>query len=255
MEPSDKQRKAWAKAGWAMPDGSYYIRPGNKQDLQDAIDAVGRGSGGDAGHNAIRRHIMDRASAPDMKCGYMIPKNWNSDGSLKHGAGGEILGIFGIEFQPSEDVLAHFGVLGMKWGHRKTTSINSTADRTGKGNIRAKVPVSSSTEHQHAALLRAKVKYHGGVHALSNAELEALTRRMNLERQYSTLATTGKSDVDRGRAFVKSGVADVKMTLDAINTGRRLYNEVNNINNAYQGNRQRGHNSGNVRIVPGYVTS
>lgn len=71
-------RKYAASKGWAMPDGSYPIRPANMhgaQDLASAIKAVGRGN---AGHNAIRAHIISRAKAIGMSD--QIPDNWKSDG-------------------------------------------------------------------------------------------------------------------------------------------------------------------------------
>lgn len=71
-----KQLAAMAKNGQAMPDGSYPI--GDKEDLANAIHAVGRGSGS---HNAIRMHIMRRAKA--LGAMDMIPDNWMADGSMK----------------------------------------------------------------------------------------------------------------------------------------------------------------------------
>jgi ATP-dependent Clp endopeptidase proteolytic subunit ClpP len=72
----DKQ----AGNGHAMPDGSYPIEDG--EDLHNAIHAVGRG--GDE-HNAIRRHIIERAKALGMS--EEIPANWRSDGSRDDSAG------------------------------------------------------------------------------------------------------------------------------------------------------------------------
>lgn len=70
------ERKRLASQGKAMPDGSYPIR--NKEDLRNAIHAVGRGN---ADHNAIRRHIIRRAIA--LGASNMIPSSWAKDGSEK----------------------------------------------------------------------------------------------------------------------------------------------------------------------------
>lgn len=73
-------RRYAASKGWAMPDGSYPIRPANMHgasDLSAAIRAVGRGGGS---HNAIRMHIMKRARAIGMSDA--IPDNWGGDGSI-----------------------------------------------------------------------------------------------------------------------------------------------------------------------------
>lgn len=74
-------RKAAAAKGDAMPGpggGRFPIE--NKGDLQNAIHAVGRAKGGEAGRAAVRRFIMKRAKALD--CMDMIPKSWRPDGSL-----------------------------------------------------------------------------------------------------------------------------------------------------------------------------
>ncbi|MGV4984522.1 HK97 family phage prohead protease [Streptomyces sp. NRAIS4] len=66
--------------GWAMPDGSYPIRPANmhgRNDLEAAIRAVGRGG---ASHDAIRAHIIKHAQAIGLSD--LIPDNWAADGSL-----------------------------------------------------------------------------------------------------------------------------------------------------------------------------
>lgn len=79
-------RRYAASQGWAMPDGSYPIRPANmhgEDDLRAALRAVGRGSGD---HNAIRRHIMARARAIGLSS--LIPSTWAADGSDSGGNGG-----------------------------------------------------------------------------------------------------------------------------------------------------------------------
>ena len=72
------ERDKAAKAGEAMPDGSYPIRNGGE--LDKAISAVGRGKP-QSTHNAIRRHIIKRAKALGQS--EKVPDNWNPNGSLK----------------------------------------------------------------------------------------------------------------------------------------------------------------------------
>jgi ATP-dependent protease ClpP protease subunit len=69
-------RRRMAASGQAMDDGSYPVA--DAEDLSNAIQAVGRGG---ADHDAIRKHIMQRAAAIGHSSD--IPDNWNSDGSLK----------------------------------------------------------------------------------------------------------------------------------------------------------------------------
>lgn len=76
-----------------------------------------------------------------------------------------------------EETIRHFGVKGMHWGQR-----------------RPKGP--SSEDHARTTELHAKIKSHGGIHALTNSELEEVTKRMNLEGQYSRL-TSG--DISAGK--------------------------------------------------------
>jgi hypothetical protein len=110
--------------------------------------------------------------------------------------------------EAADAVLAHFGVKGMKWGVRR-----------GAGTPRAP----ASGDKARADELASKVKSGGGHHVLSNTELEALTKRMNLEQQYSRLKT---SDVQKGEEVVRSSLGKVKLTLDAIDTGKRVYQTV-----------------------------
>lgn len=67
---SADERKAFAKSGVAMSDGSYPIR--NASDLSNAIHAIGRGSGS---HADIRAHIVKRAKTLGLT--KSLPKDWN----------------------------------------------------------------------------------------------------------------------------------------------------------------------------------
>ena len=62
------QRKEEAKAGHAMPDGSYPIS--NKKDLENAIRSWGRGGA----REDVKAHIKRRAKA--LGAEDMIPDNW-----------------------------------------------------------------------------------------------------------------------------------------------------------------------------------
>lgn len=82
-----------------------------------------------------------------------------------------------------EEFLEHFGVLGMKWGvHRARTSS----------------PHPSSPEAATARQLHARARS-GGTHSLTNAELQTLVQRMNLETQYSNL---NQRQVNKGKKIV-----------------------------------------------------
>jgi hypothetical protein len=79
MDYSSDQRKQAATKGSALPGGRFPIN--NRSDLDNAIHAVGRAKGGEAGGAAVRRFIIKRAKA--LGASSAIPATWNADGSLK----------------------------------------------------------------------------------------------------------------------------------------------------------------------------
>lgn len=146
--PTAEQTRQLTKLGYAMPDGSYYIREGatGVNDLHNAILAVGRatpnaGESETERRNSVRRHIMKRARA--LKRTDMIPDSWNPDGSLKH--------------SDLDEFLMHYGVMGMKWGHRKAEgstpapSSDRHAAKLAKLDERAKAHEQLSAAHAQAA--------------------------------------------------------------------------------------------------------
>jgi hypothetical protein len=195
----------FAVSGVAMPDGSYFIRPDHPEDLTNAIRAVGRASGSDGKtdeqqRNAVRRHIMKRASA--LKRTSEIPASWNPDGTLKH--------------MNADDILEHFGVKGMRWGVHRSRSAQAAEREAG---IRS--TSSSDAARAHNAEVKAKTT---GIHSLSNEELQHLVTRMNLEKQISVLTTTpkGKSNVSKGRDFVENQTKTAKIGISAYKTGKEV---------------------------------
>ena len=73
---SAAQRRQLADTGAALPDGSYPIR--NRADLDNAIQAVGRGT---APHAAIRAHIVKRAKALGLTDA--LPASWSGRSARK----------------------------------------------------------------------------------------------------------------------------------------------------------------------------
>lgn len=74
---SAEGRRQAAAHGQAMPGGRFPIT--NREDLANAIRAVGRAPEGD--RNMVRRFIMRRARA--LNAADLIPDTWAEDGSLK----------------------------------------------------------------------------------------------------------------------------------------------------------------------------
>lgn len=85
-------------------------------------------------------------------------------------------------------VLAHHGVKGMRWGVRRSTSSSVTVSQKGKklkstgGAGRA--PSSDAVRAQTLGQIKKK----SGVHALSNEELQAYQKRLNLEQNVKNLS-------------------------------------------------------------------
>lgn len=101
-----------------------------------------------------------------------------------------------------EDVLAHFGVKGMKWGVKRTPS------QGGAG----------SEDHNKAEAAKAKVKS-GGIKSLSNQELQDFVSRVNLETQYSKIGSNSK-----GKRVAKVGGKIVGQLL--VNVGTQQASKV-----------------------------
>ena len=101
-----------------------------------------------------------------------------------------------------DDVLKHHGVKGQKWGVRRSsgTSSSSKSSKTSSGHT-------SSEDAKKASETHSKVKS-GGVHTVSNQELQHLVNRMNLERQFTTLSTQTKA-TSRGSKFAKEILVNV----------------------------------------------
>jgi hypothetical protein len=104
------------------------------------------------------------------------------------------------------DFLAHYGVKGMRWGHRKADSGSSgptgvTVSTTAKGRLKitggtGHAPVRDAVD---AAVAVRKAKA-SSVKSLTNEELQTAIRRMQLEQQFNQLRPKGP--VEHGRKFV-----------------------------------------------------
>lgn len=93
------------------------------------------------------------------------------------------------------NALQHFGILGMKWGVRRSPDQLGRAS-TSKGKASTKVVKIASEDYAQSRAMIEK-----GSKSLSTKELSDLTRRLQLERQYKDLKP---SDFKKGMDFVKT---------------------------------------------------
>lgn len=87
--------------------------------------------------------------------------------------------------------LYHFGIPGMKWGIRKSSSVVAS--------IKARSEKDASTDHIVSRQLKSK-----GIKKLTNSELQKLSQRLQLERSVRDLKS---SDYQRGTDFIKTATA------------------------------------------------
>lgn len=86
--------------------------------------------------------------------------------------------------------LNHYGVLGMKWGKRKTSSGSRIS------SLRKKLTREDSKSEDHKKVKELRKKR---VSEMSNSELKQLTTRLQLETQYRDLK---KRNVSTGQKMV-----------------------------------------------------
>ena len=120
--------------------------------------------------------------------------------------------------------LYHYGIKGQKWGIRRYQNKNGTLKLAGKK--RRKDTSNWSDDAKEAARIKKK-----SVNEMSNAELQKLNNRQNLERQYSQL---NPSTVKRGIAAIGATAAFMGTILKVYNNsdkivaaGKRVVNKLN----------------------------
>lgn len=100
--------------------------------------------------------------------------------------------------QEVENVLAHYGIKGMKWGVRRRRDSS-----TGR------VDPDASDDFKAAIAAKSKPASH-----LSNQEMQALITRMNLEKQYLSAMTPSVPPTRKAKTtkFVKDLLLDIGRT-------------------------------------------
>lgn len=99
-------------------------------------------------------------------------------------------------------ILAHFGVKGMRWGVRRSMP------STGAGKPTRMAPSEDATR---TAASKRTVKV-SGTKALSNAELQQLVNRLNLEKQLSQINPSAKRQALRFTTDILVNVGKQQIT-------------------------------------------
>ena len=106
-----------------------------------------------------------------------------------------------------DNELYHYGILGMRWGIRKSRSGSGGSKKTSKKRI-------ASDDAKDAMSLKKKKVYE-----MSNAELRRLNDRQNLEKTYRQ---NNKSIIAKGLKFVTASAA-------LLGTGLKIYSDTSKL--------------------------
>lgn len=119
-----------------------------------------------------------------------------------------------------ESTLAHYGVLGMKWGVRRYQNKDGTL--TAAGKKRAKSSDSSEPESDDYK----KAHSSKSVKSMSDAELRNRLNRLQMEQQYSKLSS---SDVNKGKQFLDKAIKAGTTVATVTTTALTIYNNAGKI--------------------------
>ncbi|MGN1242959.1 MAG: hypothetical protein ACI4TN_01860 [Candidatus Enterosoma sp.] len=116
--------------------------------------------------------------------------------------------------------LYHYGVLGMKWGVRRSRP--SSSSKTGK---KRKQPV-----YEHEDYIQAHSKK--SVKSMSDAELRRRLNRLQMEKQYKEL---NPGRVNKGKKYINSFIKTGATAATVTTTGLTTYNNVDKIRKIIEG--------------------
>lgn len=124
----------------------------------------------------------------------------------------------------------HFGVKGMKWGIRRERDssgpVKTTVSKTRRGKVEISTTgggkSSASVDAVRAAQASQKLKV-SGIKSLSNQELQALTKRAELEGKIRAAQDTPMNKVKKQTQTIQTGTNAVKAVLGATATIAAVY--------------------------------
>lgn len=114
-----------------------------------------------------------------------------------------------------QNMLMHYGILGMKWGVRRTEAQLARA-RGGK----------SKSSSEEASEDYKKAHSSKSVKTMSDAELRSRINRIQMEQQYAKLNPTA---VDRGKSAANKIMKSATTVATVTTTALTIYNNLNKI--------------------------
>lgn len=84
-------------------------------------------------------------------------------------------------YEAADEFLAHFGIMGMKWGRRRPRGANGLVDKSAKATVdRSKLAGARRSKPESSAK------------SMTNDELQSAIRRLQMEQQYAQLTAKRK---------------------------------------------------------------
>lgn len=96
-----------------------------------------------------------------------------------------------------EDVVEHYGVKGMKWGVHRSDGSRVDLTNVGKTGIGAARAYRSPDKTKQA--FKQHVSTKGGLHQVRDVELQAMLKRMEMEKKYTTFMNEEKERRKKGQ--------------------------------------------------------
>ncbi len=121
---------------------------------------------------------------------------------------------------PTDDILAHYGVPGMKWGQRRSNRALARAKKERDANLRdANESSGGKTKRRRDA--KDQTIYKQKAKNLTNEELKSRIQRLETERRYNDL---NKKTVSKGQQATAEVLTNVgKSTATKIGNGALQY--------------------------------